>query len=87
MIGIEDIRFPDNKKEIKKMSYEEKMEWYYTRDPQEIIYLGNSKDFQRFWYWNVFLPMKIKRIFYRVKNLEVFKKYKHISEIKNKKKV
>jgi len=29
--------FPDDKKKISKLSYENKMEWYATRKPEEMV--------------------------------------------------
>lgn len=78
-------QFPDQKRKIARLDYEKKMEWYASRDSKEMIFLGNDRDFQRFWYWHVTLPVKLRRLFYRVKNGEIFKRYKHISEIKGKK--
>lgn len=75
-------QFPDRKKAIGKLSYDEKMEWYQTRSPEDMIWLGNSKEFQSFWKWHVVVPLKFKRFYYRVKNGEIFKRYQHITEIK-----
>lgn len=76
--------FPERKKELSKLNYDQKMEWYATRDRESMIFLGNSKEFQRFWKWHVLIPMKLKRLYYRIKNGEVFKHYAHITEMKAK---
>lgn len=75
-------RFPERKKDIARLSYDQKMEWYSTRDPKEMVILGNDPEFQSFWKWRVVVPVKLKRLFYRLKNFEVFRHYDHISEIK-----
>ncbi len=77
-------QFPERKKELARLSYDQKMEWYQTRDPKEMIWLGNSEEFQSFWKWHVLVPTKIKRLFYRIKNGEIFKKYPHITVMKDK---
>jgi hypothetical protein len=77
-------QFPERRKEIAGLTYDQKMEWYQTRNAQEMVFLGNDASFQRFWYWNVVLPVKIKRLYYRIKNGEIFKHYKHISDTKKK---
>lgn len=78
--------FPENKRKIARLSYDQKMEWYQSRDPKDMVWLGNDPEFQRFWKWNVVIPVKLRRLFYRIKNFEVFKHYKHISEMKRKNK-
>ena len=80
-----DYRFPEHKKQIAKLSHDEKMEWYATRNYQEMVFLGNSPGFLAFWKWHVVILIKIKRFYYRIKNLEIFKHYPHISEIRPKK--
>lgn len=77
-------KFPEDKKAIAKLSLEDKMVWYLMQDPREMVFLGNSPEFQVFWRWHVVIPMKIKRFYYRVKNFEIFKHYSHISELRPK---
>ncbi len=81
---LNELKFPEDKKRIAALSHDEKMEWYATRDAQEMVWLGNDPEFKRFWKWNVMMPMKIKRLFYRIKNGEIFKRYHHITEMKEK---
>ncbi len=77
-------RFPEDKKDIARLSYDEKMEWYATRDAKDMVFLGNDPEFKRFWKWRVLIPVRIGRMYYRIKNFEVFKRYKHITEMKAK---
>ena len=72
--------FPARKRAIAKLSHEQKMEWYQTRNPQEMVWLGNSKEFQRFWKFNVLWPLRVKRFLYRVKSGQIWKHYQHISD-------
>lgn len=77
--------FPAAKRKIAKLSYDEKMEWYATRSPEEMVWLGNNREFQRFWKVHVLWPLRIKRFLYRVKSGQIWKRYEHISETRNKK--
>jgi hypothetical protein len=76
--------FPQDRKAISKLTLDQKMEWYLTREPRTMVFLGNDQDFKRFWKWTVLVPMKLKRLYYRIKNGEIFKKYEHITEMKKK---
>lgn len=81
--------FPYDKNKIAKLSIEEKLEWY-SHQIQVAAQFGSiavaltSTEFMRFWKWRVLIPLKLKRFYYRVKNLEVFKKYPHISQMRPK---
>lgn len=79
------FRFPKEKKEIAKLSTYEKSEWYahqFTKPiyPAELT----TKEFARFWRWHFYYPLRLKRFFFRIKNLEIFKKYDHITVMKEK---
>lgn len=81
------LQFPQDKKQIARLSYDNKMEWYayqFEKNPGAYPIHLLTGEFKRFWKWRVLIPMKIKRFFYRVKNGEIFKKYEHISEMKKK---
>jgi hypothetical protein len=78
------FKFPEHKKQIARLTYDQKMEWYSSRKPEEMIWLGNDPAFKRFWKWHVVIPVRFRRWLYRIKNFEVFKKYEHITEMKNK---
>lgn len=73
--------FPEHKGKIAALNYERKQEWYASRDPKDMVWLGNDKDFQRFWYWTYLFPLRIKRFFFKVKNWQ-FKKHPHVTEMK-----
>lgn len=80
-------QFPEDKRRIGKLSYENKLEWYqyqFERRPGVYPVELTSKEFMSFWKWKMVIPMKIKRLFYRIKNREIFKKYAHITEIRKK---
>jgi hypothetical protein len=59
------LRFPQDKKEIRKLSLAEKQVWYAAQDPQLMI--QTSVDFHEFWVRTYVIPLKIKRFFYALK--------------------
>lgn len=81
------LAFPADKKKIAALTMDEKLEWYayqFQKKPGAYpVYLVGT-EFERFWKWRVLIPIKFKRFFYRVKNGEIFKRYPHISELKQK---
>lgn len=84
MIALE---FPKDKKKIAALSHDTKMRWYagqFQKDPQAATIMLSTKEFESFWKWRVMIPLRIKRMYFRIKNFEVFKKYPHISEMKKK---
>ncbi len=81
------LKFPDDKKPIAKLSVEKKAEWYayqFERQPGQVPIALTTSEFRTFWKWRYYWPLRMKRFFFRVKNLEVFKKYDHISVMKDK---
>ena len=77
-------KFPEQKRKIARLTYDQQMEWYAYNCAQEMIFLGNDPEFKRFWYWNIVIPVRIRRMYYRIKNLEIFKSYEHITDTKKK---
>ncbi len=79
------FRFPADRKKIGKLSQNEKAEWYAHQFAQPVYPVElTTKDFARFWRWNYYLPVRIRRAFYRIKNFEIFKRYEHITVMKDK---
>ncbi len=77
--------FPEQKNKIAHLSHAEKMEWYsyqFIKMPGHYPIELTTNEFTRFWKWKVLMPMKLKRLFFRIKNGEIFKHYPHISKIK-----
>lgn len=80
-------KFPTDRKKIARLTAEQKLEWYQKQMEEaakagHIAYELLTDEFARFWKWHILWPMKMKRFYYRVKNLEIFKRYPHITEIK-----
>lgn len=84
-----DYGFPEKKKQLAKLSLDQKLEWYahqFQKSPHDAPIMFNDPAFKSFWKWNVLLPMKLKRLYYRIKNGEIFKHYSSITEIRAKRK-
>jgi len=61
------LRWPDDKSIIAGLSLSEKIYWYASLNSQDVIFMANTKEFQRFWYWRYLVPLRIKRFLYKVK--------------------
>jgi hypothetical protein len=59
--------WPGNWLAIALLSLENKLIWYTSRDPQELIDLGNDKEFTLFWGRFYIRPLKLKRLAYKLK--------------------
>lgn len=82
-------KFPEHKHKIKGLTLDQKQEWYgyqFELNPHNAIVMGTQKEFKDFWKWQVLIPIKIIRTYYRIKNFQLFKRYKHITEMKPKNK-
>lgn len=81
------LRFPEDKAKIARLSFDQKMEWY-AHQIQVAAQTGQlavgltTKEFRSFWKWRVTIPMKFKRFFVRIKTGQIFKRYEHISQMK-----
>jgi hypothetical protein len=43
--------------------------WFAGQDPREMIYLGQNREFRRFWYRTYLLPLRIKRFIFKIKHI------------------
>lgn len=76
--------FPAAKAKIAKLSLEEKNEWYhhqFAKNPAVYPVELTSKEFERFWRWRFYLPTRMVRLFYKVKNFQ-FKRHPGIDKIR-----
>ena len=62
---IRDYKFPENKREIARLSLAGKQVWYAAQDPHTLI--EADADFGSFWYWRYILPLKLKRFLFSFK--------------------
>ncbi len=79
--------FPAQRDKIKALTLEQKMEWYsyqFQKLPGVYPVELTTEEFKKFWKWQVLIPIKIKRFYFRLKNGELFKRYPNITEMKKK---
>ena len=62
------LKYPEDAATLRLLSLEEKICWYSGQDPKMMIYLGNSPRFKRFWFWSYMVPLRCKRMFYKILN-------------------
>jgi len=68
LIKVQLLKFPQDKATIAQLDLIELQCWYAGQDPRQIIYIAQTKEFQRFWKLNYLYPLKIKRFIYRIKH-------------------
>jgi len=69
---IEDLTFlkwPEDRQTLAQLSMSELIMWYAGLDPRELVYMGQTAEFQRFWFRHYLLPLRIKRFFYKIKGI------------------
>lgn len=72
---------------LRKLNFNQKMEWYHTRHPLEIVALGSNPYFMRYWNLHVMTRLRLIRFYYKLKTGEFWrKKYTHISDLRAKEK-
>lgn len=64
---IGQLRFPEDRALIAQLTLDEKAFWYGAQNPQDMVWLGNKEDFTRFWRWYYMVPLKVKRLIYKLK--------------------
>lgn len=64
---IKELKFPRDATRLCFMTLEEKAVWYASQDPQDVIDLAGSKQFQVFWRRFYARPLKLKRGLYKLK--------------------
>lgn len=76
--------FPAAKAKIAKLTLEQKNEWYhhqFSKNPAAYPVELTSKEFERFWRWRFYVPTRMVRLFFKVKNFE-FKRHHDITQIR-----
>lgn len=63
--SMKDLKWPEDRKTIARLSLEGKQIWYAAQDPIKLI--ESDSDFHSFWFRNYILPLKIKRFLYILK--------------------
>ena len=66
---VQVLVWPTDKAIIASLSLEEKICWYSGQNPRQLIFLGQDSQFKAFWKRHYLLPLHIKRLLYRIKNV------------------
>lgn len=74
--------FEKCKVELKGLSFQGKLDWYANRDPLERATIARNPYFKKYWQAKVVWRINLLRLYYKIKNRQLFKKYEHISSIK-----
>lgn len=62
------LKWPEDAAAISMLDLIEKQVWYSSQDPRAMIYLGNNPQFKRWWKLHYMFPLKLKRLFYKLKS-------------------
>ncbi len=63
------LRWPKNKRELRRLSIDEWQAWYLTQDQRYMCFLGQDPDFKDFVFWHYTIKVKLLRFYYKVKRL------------------
>ena len=64
---VQRLMWPQDRATIAQLDLEEKIMWYSGQDAREMVYLGQNKDFKKFWYWHYLLPLRSKRFVFKIR--------------------
>lgn len=62
---LKGLRYPGDKGAIARLPLAEKMVWYAAQDPHTLIEADD--DFAVFWFWHYIVPLRIKRLIFKLK--------------------
>ena len=63
--SLQDLKFPQDKYQIARLSLFQKQIWYASKDPHELI--QETPLFKAWWFRHYVMPLRIKRLFYKLK--------------------
>lgn len=63
--SLNGLKYPEDRKKIARLPLAHLQVWYAAQDPHTLIEAGG--DFHSFWYWHYILPLKLKRIVFKLK--------------------
>jgi len=69
---INSLRFPQDVKELRKLSILELQIWISSLDPRLLVYMAQTEEYSKFIYWHYLLPLRFKRMMYRIKRMVGF---------------
>lgn len=61
------LQWPQDKETLAQLSLIELQCWMAGQDPRALVYLGQDPNYKKWIYWHYLMPLKIKRMFYKVK--------------------
>lgn len=64
---IVDLHWPDDRRAIARLDLDAKQEWWALQDARAMIFLGDTEEFRQFWFWHYLVPLRAKRLLYRMK--------------------
>jgi hypothetical protein len=64
---IAEYRWPDDKKRIARLDLDSKQQWWAAQDARSMIFLAETEEFKRFWFFHYLVPLRAKRLLYRLK--------------------
>ena len=64
---ISSLRYPQDRWQLAFLPLEALQTWYAAQDAREMVYLGQSEDFQRFWHIVYVLPTRFYRFLLKIK--------------------
>lgn len=69
ILEVQQLKWPQNRTELGWLSITEMQVWYSTQDMRYMVFLGQDRDFRRFLYWHYTLPVKLLRLYYKIKRI------------------
>lgn len=65
--SVYELRWPDDKKAIARLDLDAKQQWWAMQDARAMIFLSETEEFKRFWFFHYLVPLRLKRLVYRLK--------------------
>jgi hypothetical protein len=66
---IELLKWPQDRKELAQLSITGLQTWYVAQDMTQMVFLGQNREFKRFIYWHYSVPVKLLRLYYKMKRI------------------
>jgi len=69
---LESLKWPQDRELLASLSIQELQAWISMQDARQLIFVGQTKEFQHFIRWNYLYPVKLLRFWYRFKRIFKF---------------
>lgn len=66
---IQELKWPQNALQLSLLSITELQTWYLSQDMRRMVFLGQNKEFQRFLFLHYTLPVRLLRLYIKVKRM------------------